>query len=161
MNKALQGEALINKAAILAEELHAGQEHFFGEGSYYEMHLAPVATIVRRLGYGALYISAAYLHDSMEDTPVTGKELRGEGIPTEVIHAVDLMAKKDGQAHEEYLEGIISDPISTVGKYADSSFNYSWTILNSPALSDDNFRDWGLEYAYNIAVLRPQLPEIK
>ncbi len=159
MNGQYQGEQLVQAASALAERLHEGQEHFFGDGSYYDMHLHPIATIVRRLGYGAVYIAAAYLHDSIEDTSVTYDGLLQAGMPHDVAHAADLMAKRDGQSHEEYLSGILSSPVATVGKFADSSFNYSWTMLNSPDIGDHNFRDWGLEYAHNIAVLRPRLPK--
>lgn len=157
MVRILQGEELVHKAAALAEEWHEGQEHFFGEGSYFDMHLSPVAAIVRRLGYGAVYIAGAYLHDTKEDTALTDETLITEGMPLNVVHAVNLLAKKDGQPHDDYLEGILTSRIATVDKFADSSFNYSWTILNSPNIADDNFKNWSLEYAHNIQVLRPYL----
>ncbi len=160
MKKTLEGGALVERAATIAEEWHEGQEHFFGDDSYFNMHLVPIAKIVQRLGYGALYIAGAYLHDSKEDTAITDEELLAKGIPTQVVHAIDLMAKKEGQSHDDYLEGILGNPIATVGKFADSSFNYSWTILNSPDIGDDNFRDWGLEYAHNISILRHNLPSV-
>jgi hypothetical protein len=160
MTEVLTGEALVKKSAEIAERAHEGQEHFFGANSYFEMHLEPIAGIVRRLGYGGLFIATAYLHDIKEDTPIEDRELVDGGIPLEVVYAVNLLAKKEGQTHDDYLAGIVSDPLATVGKFADSSFNYSWTVLNSPSIGDDNFRDWGLEYAHNISVLRPVLPPI-
>lgn len=160
MNRVLEGEELIRASAAIAKDAHEGQKHFFGEGSYFEMHLDPIAGIIRRLGYGAVYIAGGYLHDSKEDTPITDEELLSEGIPTEVVHAINLMAKK-GEAHDDYLAGILTNKIATVGKYADSSFNFSWTMLNSPSIADDDFRDWSLEYAHNLSVLRPHLPPAK
>ncbi len=160
MPEFLKGEALVQKAAEIAERAHEGQLHFFGDESYFEMHLRPIAGIVKRLGYGALSIAGAYLHDTKEDTDVTDKELLDEGIPAEVVHAVNLLAKRDGQPHDDYLAGIATDPIAIIDKYADSSFNYAWTILSSPNISDDNFRNWGLEYAHNIGVLRAILPPV-
>ncbi len=148
----------MRKAAGLAERWHDGQEHFFGDDSYFNMHLRPVADIARRLGYGALFIAGALLHDIGEDTTISDSELEQEGMPPEVIYAVRLLAKQEGRSHEEYLDGILTSPIAVVAKFADSSFNYSWTMLNSPNISDEDFRNWGLEYAHNIAVLRPALP---
>lgn len=161
MVRALEGEELIRASAALAERLHEGQEHFFGDGSYFEMHLVPVAGIVRRLGYGALYIAGAYLHDAPEDTPVTPEELLAEGMPPGVVYATDLMAKRDGQPHDEYLDGILTSRIATVDKYADSSFNFAWTMVNSPNMSDQDFRSLSGGYAYNISRLRPHLPPIE
>lgn len=158
MNGILEGEALVRKAAELAERWHDGQEHFFGDDSYFNMHLRPVADIARRLGYGALFVAGALLHDIGEDTAISNLELEQEGIPPAVIHAVRLLAKQDGQSHEEYLNGILTSPIAVVAKFADSSFNYSWTMLNSPHIGDEDFKNWGLEYAHNIAVLCPALP---
>lgn len=160
-NRPLEGEQLIRTSAAMAAELHEGQEHFFGDGSYFEMHLEPVARIVQRLGYGALYISGAYLHDAKEDTAVTDEELLAEGIPTDVVDAINLMAKTGHLSHDEYLDGILTNPVATVGKYADSSYNFSWTTLNSPQIPDEKFRQWNLEYADNISVLRPKLPPLK
>lgn len=160
MNRVLEGEELIRVSAAIAGEAHEGQEHFFGEGTYFDMHLDPIAGIIRRLGYGAVYITAGYLHDSKEDTPITDEELLAEGIPADAIHAINLLAKK-GEAHDDYLAGILTSKIATVGKYADSSFNFSWTVLNSPTIPDDKFRDWSLEYAHNLSVLRPNLPAVE
>jgi hypothetical protein len=160
MAATLQGEALVGRAAALARQWHEGQEHFFGNDSYFTMHLVPVAGIVHRLGYNALYIATAYLHDIKEDTTITDEQLAEEGIPQLVTDAINLMAKKKGQLHKDYLAGILTSPLATVGKFADSSFNYSWTVLNSPNISDKAFRAWGLEYAHNISVLSPHMPAL-
>ena len=160
MTHPLYGEELILKASEIAAREHANQTHFFGGESYHRMHLEPIADIIRRLGYGAMYIASGFLHDVKEDTPITDEELASEGIPEQVIQSVNLLAKQKGQPHEEYIEGILSSPIATVSKFADSSFNYSWTILNSPDISDENFKQWSLEYAHNISVLRPALPSV-
>jgi hypothetical protein len=152
---------LVERSAALAEQWHAGQKHFFGgNDSYFNIHLVPVAKIVRRLGYGALYIAGAYLHDIREDTTITDERLVEEGIPDAVVHAVGLMTKKEGQSHDHYLAAILTSRIATVGKFADSSFNYAWTMLNSPAVSDEKFRARVGTYALNISILRPHLPDV-
>ena len=157
----LQGDKLVTRAAEIAEKWHEGQQHSFGSDSYFNMHLAPVAKIVRRLGYGAVYIAGAYLHDIKEDTSITDDELEAEGMPVGLVFALNLLAKKDGLAHEEYLRGILTSPIATVDKFADSSFNFSYTLLNSPNIPDQKFREWSLEYLGNLATLGPNLPPVK
>jgi hypothetical protein len=161
MKRPLAGNELVNRAAALAEQWHEGQHHFFGNDSYFVMHLVPVAEIVRRLGYGPLYIASAYLHDIKEDTAITDEQLLKTGIPLLVVQATNLLAKKAGQPHDQYLTGILTNPLAIVAKFADSSFNFSWTMLNSPQAKDEAFRGWGLEYAYNISVLSPHLPALE
>lgn len=142
----------------IAEERHEGQEHFFGDESYYKMHLLPVAGIVRRLGYGEYEQTTAILHDIMEDTDTTRQDLRKLGIPQAIVLAVGRLTKKEGMQHDDYIEHISKNPLSTVAKYADSLFNLSWTAINSPTISDKNFGDWVMEYQQNLTVLRAKLP---
>ncbi|HSX30882.1 MAG TPA: hypothetical protein VLE99_03110 [Candidatus Saccharimonadales bacterium] len=159
----LEGDALVERMRSIAREGHHGQEHSFGDGSYFDMHVEPVAWDVRRLGYGATYIATAYGHDLFEDTAVTAEDLSAERIPTVVIHGIELVTKQGKLTpaeHEAYLEGILTDWHAIVAKYADSSRNFAWTILNSPHISDEKFAAWSLEYAHNLAVLRPALPPL-
>ncbi len=158
LKRELSGDVLIERAAEIAREAHKGQEHFFGEGSYFEMHVFPVSKIVRRLGYGALFVAGALLHDVPEDTEVTLDDLLEQGIPRVVVQATDLMNKKEGQTQEDYINGIKKSPIAVVGKYVDSAFNFSWTILNSSDISDINHASWSFEYLSNMTELRPLLP---
>lgn len=156
----LKGERLIETSAQIAELAHMGQDHSFGNGSYFQMHLEPVANIVRRLGYGAMYIAGAYLHDSLEDTSLTSVQLLEEGIPLDVVHAVELMTKK-GETRDAYLQGILTSSLATVDKFADSDFNLAWTTLNSPNVDDAKFKERTLGYSHNLRVLRPHLPPVE
>ena len=145
-------------AAELAKEKHEGQEHFFGADSYYDMHLVPVAKLVERWGYGDYAQATAVLHDVLEDTDATKQELLDRGIPQAVAHSVGRLTKNSGLPHEQYLEGVMGSPLSVIAKYADSSFNLAWTILNSPDISDVDFREWSMEYQGNLTLLRSRLP---
>ena len=159
MNNQLAGDKLVAKSALLAEKWHEGQRHSFGEESYFKMHLEPVARIVRRLGYENTFIATAYLHDIKEDTDITDEQLLAEGIPKEIVGAVNLLSKSDDQSHDDYLAGILTSPLAIVVKYCDSSFNFSNTILNSADMSDEDFKRRSSKYAHNIAVLQPKLPK--
>ncbi len=160
MIRSLSGEQLVQKSAEIAERFHEGQAHLFGSDTYFNMHLEPVANIVRRLGYGALYIAGAYLHDIKEDTTISDDELIAEGIPVGLVRSVNILGKKPGQSHEIYMEGILTDPVAIVDKFADSSFNYAWTLLNSPNVEDKKVQDRILQYSGNIALLRTHLPPV-
>ncbi len=160
MTQPLEGEALVIKAAQIAEKAHEGQAHHFGNDSYFKMHLEPIANIVRRMGYGALYVAGGYLHDIKEDTTITDEELIAEGMPLELVQAMNIIGKIPGQLHEDYMAGILLNKIAIVDKFADSSFNFAWTILNSSKSADQNFIERALEYSANIALLRHHLPHV-
>lgn len=146
----------LHRAESIAREAHAGQK--YGERDYIEAHVQPIVGIIRRLGYGAIYQATGWLHDTLEDTSVTAQQLLAEDIPTEVVHAVELLTKDPEGNHADYLARIITDKYAVVAKFADSSANFSSTMLLSPKLSDKKMRAWALEYAENIAFLRPHLP---
>ena len=146
----------LEKAKQIAREAHAGQ--LYGDRDYIDAHILPVTTIIRRLGYGPKYQATGWLHDTVEDTDVTAEQLIAEEIPTDIVYAVELLSKKKGQSHPDYLAKIITSKYATVGKFADSSANFSSTMLLSPTLEDRYIREWGLEYADNLSFLLPHLP---
>jgi hypothetical protein len=147
----------LTRAEAIAKELHAGQ--LYGSRDYIEAHIEPAATLTRRLGYGDTFQSVVWLHDTVEDTEATLDYLLSEGIPEVVVHAVDLLSKKPGQSREEYIGGILTDEYAIVGKFCDSSVNYASTILLSETVEDAKVRQRSMEYADNLAMLFPHLPD--
>lgn len=150
--------AIYELAAEFAKEKHEGQKHFFGADSYYDMHLVPVAGLVKRWGYGDYAQATAVLHDVLEDTDATNQEMLDRGIPQAVAYSVGRLTKIPSLTHDQYLDGVMGSPLSVISKFADSSFNLAWTILNSPDISNENFREWSMEYQGNLTVLRSRLP---
>lgn len=148
---------LAEQAEAIAKKAHRGQK--YGDRDYVEAHLAQVATIVARLGYNDRYVATAWLHDVVEDTPVTVQDLLDHGIPTDVVAAVEVLTKRENETHEQYLARVAAHPMAVTVKYADSSANFASTMLLSPDLGDTKFRDWSCEYAGNIAYLLPLLPD--
>src|SRR3989344_2178595 len=67
---------LIEKAFELAKSAHAGQKRLSGEE--YLNHPLHVAYFLSELGLDAATIAAGLLHDVIEDTPVTHKDLEKE-----------------------------------------------------------------------------------
>ncbi len=57
----------------------------------YHVHLDAVAGIVREFGLGEELECAAYLHDTLEDTPVTAAELTEVGVTEGVLGAVEAV----------------------------------------------------------------------
>lgn len=148
---------LLKRAETIARTAHGGQ--LYGSRDYMEAHILPVTDIIRRLGYGEKAQATGLLHDTIEDSEITAEDLIAQDIPTDVVYAIELLSKKDGQDHASYLAKIVTNRYATVGKFADSSANFSSTMLLSPDLDPKYVRDWGIEYAGNLAFLLSHLPE--
>ncbi|MTH95268.1 HD domain-containing protein [Roseibium sp. RKSG952] len=100
------GHPSLEETAAFADTLHAGQTDKAGEPyighlirvSRHLVQLFPHATPVER--------HAAWLHDALEDTPVTAAELRGRGYAPEVIEIVEAVTKDpdNGETYAERIE---------------------------------------------------------
>jgi len=83
---------IVEKAAAFAELKHQGQLDDNGQ-DYYKAHVVQVVDILRLVTTNEAILAAAYLHDIIEDTVVTGTELSllfGDHVATlvwEVTHA--------------------------------------------------------------------------
>jgi len=83
---------LIQRAFTVAEKYHEGQKRKSGDP--YITHPVAVATILAELGLSGATLAAALLHDTVEDTPYTLEELRGE-FGDEIAKLVDGVTKLD------------------------------------------------------------------
>ncbi len=81
-----EDEELIIKAYNFSERLHEGQKRMSGDP--YFVHLVETAKILATLGMDAKTIVAGLLHDTLEDTKVTEKELEKE-FGSEVLFLVN------------------------------------------------------------------------
>ena len=68
-------------------------------------------------------MAIAVLHDVVEDTPVTFKDLIGYGMTNRVVDAVRLLTKQKGRTFEEYKEGIKTNKDAILVKMADLRHN--------------------------------------
>ncbi|HEY1036096.1 MAG TPA: HD domain-containing protein, partial [Pseudoxanthomonas sp.] len=67
---------LLRRAWEVGAAAHAGQTRKSGEP--YITHPVAVAGVLAELGMDAETLIAAILHDTIEDTPLTGEEIAGE-----------------------------------------------------------------------------------
>jgi (p)ppGpp synthase/HD superfamily hydrolase len=65
----------------------------------------------------------AVLHDVIEDTKVTYKDLRDAGISERVIAGIRALTKQPGQTYEEYKEGVFASEDAMRVKMADLRHN--------------------------------------
>ncbi|MER6971475.1 bifunctional (p)ppGpp synthetase/guanosine-3',5'-bis(diphosphate) 3'-pyrophosphohydrolase [Nocardioides sp. NPDC000445] len=84
--------ALLERAYVTAERLHGTQMRKSGDP--YITHPLAVTTILAELGMTEPTLVAALLHDTVEDTPYTLKELTRD-FGEEVAHLVDGVTKLD------------------------------------------------------------------
>ncbi len=68
-------DSIINRAAEFARKKHQGQVDDIGK-DYFEVHVHKVAELISMVTNDPEVIAAAYLHDTIEDTDVTWRELQ-------------------------------------------------------------------------------------
>ena len=83
---------LIKKAYEFAAKAHEGQKRRSGED--YITHPCAVAEIVAEFGFDASTVVAAFLHDTLEDTPVTDEQIKTE-FGEEILELVEGVTKLD------------------------------------------------------------------
>ncbi len=83
---------LLLRAYRYAEAAHAGQKRASGEA--YFIHPCAVAQILIELGLDSATVAAAFLHDVIEDTPVTEEDIRRE-FGDEILLLVSGVTKLD------------------------------------------------------------------
>jgi GTP diphosphokinase / guanosine-3',5'-bis(diphosphate) 3'-diphosphatase len=81
---------LLEKAYRFAEKAHSGQLRASGEP--YFIHLVETALIACKLRLDIPSVSAALLHDTIEDCDVTAKQLEEEFSP-EIAHIVEGVSR--------------------------------------------------------------------
>lgn len=143
----------VDEARELALLAHQGQTDKLGVP--YSAHLAHVASQVRRLG--AEYEVIGWLHDILEDTPVTLADIEHR-FGAVVARGVDSMTRRDGEIYfEHYLPRLIQNPIAVPCKFADCRHN-----IGKAHLRDDKVAAASLSRRYErvlktLEAAQPQL----
>ena len=114
-------------------------------------HLAAVASIVRRAGWGEVPVAAAYLHDAIEDINQHGQRLRrkqlrdavGADVARLVVQVSEQKLDDDGEMRpwrarkEDYLNSIrTGSPKAAAISLADKIHNL-WSITQSLKAGED------------------------
>jgi hypothetical protein len=96
------GHDLLRLADALASVVHAGQVRK-GQGEPYYNHVSRVAGRVD--GWRAKTI--AYLHDVIEDTPVTAEGLIDMGFPPTLVLDVVSLSRSGGETYSDFISRTI------------------------------------------------------
>ena len=125
---------LTSDARKLAERAHAGQLDKAGQP--YIGHLERVASYVDPTD--PLAVTAAFLHDSVEDTSLSTQDLLDHGIPADAVEVIELLTRRPEQTPEDYYQAISEHPLAREVKLADLADNSDPGRL---ALLPDSLRD--------------------
>ena len=114
-------ENMVEKAEEIARKAHEGQFRKMGEdkGKPYIIHPERVAKDIESIVNSELHTVVAWLHDVVEDTDVTIKDLCAEGFPFEVIDAVKALTHTDRVSYLDYLVGLRQNEIARRVKMCD------------------------------------------
>jgi len=107
-----------DQALTLAMKYHKGQVD--KEGNAYIKHLIRVSYLLKQHpNVDETLISVALLHDIIEDTSMTIKEL-SEIIQDEtIVKTVDILTRKETETYKEYIQRVKQDELATIVKIAD------------------------------------------
>ena len=119
------------QAIKLCFKAHEGQVDKSGlPYAHHPLHLAEqmddeVSTIV------------ALLHDVVEDTDYTLKDIKGMNFGDDVMRALELLTHDEDVPYMEYVRAISSDPVATKVKLADLEHNSDLSRLNKEPTEKD------------------------
>lgn len=108
-------ELTVQEASVLAIAAHDGQLEMYG--APYHEHLRTVAGAL--VPYGSHLVMAGWLHDILDGTEWTARELRAAGIPARVVEIVELVTP--GGDYLDSIRHITQDPEATLVKIADNA----------------------------------------
>lgn len=114
------------EAIRIAVDAHAGEVNKFN-GEPYVDHVHRVAASVKATHNNTCYLSVAWLHDVVEDTDVTSKQIheRFDPFDTDIAVAVDLLTKTSKTIDlQAYYEAIKGNHYARIVKLADIQDNF-------------------------------------
>lgn len=121
----------LDRALRLAVQVHAGTADRAGRP--YLLHVLQVVAACRDDVEAA---TVAALHDVVEDSAVTCKDLREQGFSAAVVEAVDALTRRDGESYEDSIERASKHALSRRVKLADLESNMDVRRLSQVTSSD-------------------------
>jgi len=108
---------LLERAIAIAVEAHAGQKD--KNGDPYVLH--PLRMMCRVQSASERVV--AVLHDVVEDTHWTFKDLKKEGFSDQIVKALDCLTKRDGEEYEQFVRRAASNKLARRVKLEDLKDN--------------------------------------
>lgn len=130
---------LTNRAMRIAYDAHQGQTDHGGiPYIYHPIHIAEQMD-------DEISVCAALLHDVVEDTKVTFRDLERD-FPPEVIEVVRLLTHDKSVEYLDYIRELKKHPIARKIKLADLLHNSDETRLASQSMSRDELQYFRNKY---------------
>lgn len=127
-------DQMINAAAEFALKAHDGQTRR-DKKTPYVTHLLDVVTHLQRRGVTHVEIlAAAWLHDVVEDTSYTLKNIEDAGFSRWVVYLVDTLTRRKGEPYHDFIVRVSASPTASSIKLSDLICN----LHDNP--SDDQVR---------------------
>lgn len=139
----------LDDAIELAVRAHRGQKD--KAGVPYILH--PLRVMLRMRTEEEM--TAAVLHDVVEDTHYTLEDLGRAGYPARVLEAVDCLTRREGETYEAFIERVMPNPIARRVKIADIEDNMDLRRIDNPG--DKDLERWR-RYRRAWAVLTGETP---
>jgi (p)ppGpp synthase/HD superfamily hydrolase len=124
-------EHILDKALRLAVQVHSG--HADRGGRPYLLHVLQVVVGCKDDLDAA---TLAALHDVVEDSSLTLKDLREQGFPANIVDGVDALTRRDGEAYEDAIERAAKNTLARKVKLADLESNLDVRRLTQVTTSD-------------------------
>lgn len=117
-------EKQLKRAGEIAIEVHADQVD--KNGQPYLGH------VLRVMSAGQTFEEkiVGALHDVIEDSDLTLDDLKKEGFPKNILHAIDAMTHYEDETYDDYLKRVLKNPIATRVKLNDLTDNMDIRRLN-------------------------------
>ena len=115
---------IIEKSLEIALKAHAGKKDKAGD--VYILHPLRIMMHMRTKEE----MSVAILHDVIEDSDYTAEDLLSEGIPKNIVNAVILLTKVDGENYEKFIKNLSKNKLSLNVKKSDIEDNINMLRLN-------------------------------
>lgn len=163
MSDAIAGFEAVLRAEAWARRLHAGQTRKGVAAEPYAVHLSEVAALTRAFGGDDTAVAAAWLHDAVEDCPVTTAGIETE-MGAAVAGLVDELTDPPGLPRAERRRRQVAaaphkSPRAALVKAADKSSNLRALASSPPAdwSPDDalGYLRWGVA----VVAALPDLPQ--
>jgi (p)ppGpp synthase/HD superfamily hydrolase len=92
---------VVKIAQQIAYQAHKGQQRRGGQD-----YIEHPKRVSQRVGKDKKAQAVAWLHDVLEDAPVSVFQLAERGIPNDVILAVECITRNEFGTYEDYLKGV-------------------------------------------------------
>ena len=120
----------IERAIEIAASAHRGDVDKAGQP--YILH--PLLLMLEFQDLEAMIV--AVLHDTVEDSPLTLGDLKGEGFSNAVVAAIDALTRRDDESYEAFISRLSSNPLARRVKLADLEHNMDVRRLGSLTSND-------------------------